>query len=95
MFDQLIELTFIPLALLLVQAIKVLFPRVSGYAIPLVVFIAAGLAVLLVDWTQAWQPAVIGLLTYTVQIASGASGVYSWGKKADINIELPDYSDES
>lgn len=92
--EQVIELTLIPFALLLVQAIKILMPRMSKYSIPVILLVGAVLAVLLVDWEQGWQMAAIAMISATVQIASGASGVYSWGKKSDMSIELPDFADD-
>lgn len=92
--EQIIELTLIPFALLLVQSVKIILPESSKYAIPMVLGIALVLAVLLVDWGQNWQMAIIALFSATVQIASGASGVYSWGKKKDV-INLENYLDEA
>ena len=92
--EQIIELTLIPFALLIVQAIKIVLPESSKYAIPMVLVIGVVLATLLVDWSQSWQLAMIALFSATVQIASGASGVYSWGKKSGDIVDLEDYSDE-
>ena len=79
--EQIIELILIPFVLLVVQAIKVLIPRSAKYAVPMVLVVAMVLGTLLVDWSDSWQIATIALISATVQIASGASGVYSWGKR--------------
>ena len=93
--EQIIELTLIPFALLLVQAVKILFPNTSKYSIPMVLLISLGLGMLLVDWDSNLQLAIVGLFSATVQIASGASGVYSWGKKKETTVSMEDYLDES
>lgn len=92
--EEIIQLTLIPLALLIVQAIKTVAPKTSDYAIPIVLFVALSLSVVLVDWSLTWQGATLQLFTFAVMIASGASGVYSWGKKGDTNVELEEYLDE-
>lgn len=78
--ESVIEITLIPLVLFIVQALKVLRPQLERYAIAIVLIVAAGLSAILVDWSFDWQTAVLEMLTYTVMIASGASGVYSWSK---------------
>jgi len=92
--EEIIQLTLVPLVLLIVQALKTVAPKTGGYAIALVLFIALGLSTVLVDWSVSIQEALLGWLTFTVMIASGASGVYSWSKKGDVTVEIPDYADD-
>ncbi len=93
--ESVIELTLIPLVLLVVQAVKAVVPSAGQYSIAIVLFVGLGLSIVVVDFNAGWQAAAIAWLAATVQIASGASGVYSWGKKGDTVVELPDYSDET
>lgn len=80
--ESIIELTLVPLVLLIVQALKTVRPQLDRYAITVVLFVAAGMSSILVDWTEGWQVITLDMLTYTVMIASGASGVYSWSKSS-------------
>lgn len=92
--EQIIQITLIPLALMIVQAIKLVSPKLAPYAIGLTLVTSIMLSLTLVDWSTGLQAAILSLFTFTVQVAAGASGVYSWGKKGDTVIELQDYSDE-
>lgn len=78
--ESIIELTLVPLVLLIVQALKTVRPQLDAYAVAVVLVVAGLLSTILVDWTSGWQTSILEMLTYTVMIASGASGVYSWSK---------------
>lgn len=94
--EVVIAATLGPLVMLLVQAVKSFFPNLGQKAIPLTIFMALLMASLLVEWELQWQAALIQLVTYTLEIAGVASGVYSWKPKdGETTIELPNYSDEA
>lgn len=76
--EEIITLTIAPAVMGLVQAIKVVAPRTARYAIPMSLIFATLFAVLLVDWSEQWQLALLSLTAITVQIATSASGIYSY-----------------
>lgn len=95
MENEVIQTALGPLTVLIVQAVKNVVPRFEPFAIPTVLLVAGLFAALLVDWSSNIQAALLSLAVMTIQVASMASGMYSWSKKESVEITIPDYSDES
>ena len=83
----------------MVQVIKAIakgFGRdIGAFALPLNVLFAVSFAALLVSFDDGWRQGVISTFILAYLIASSASGTYSWVKKTEVKLEIPDYSDES
>jgi hypothetical protein len=79
-----------------VKAIVKSFNReVGNMALPLNVLFATCFAALLVNFDDGWRQGAISTFVLAYLIASSASGTYSWVKKTEVKVEIPDYSDES
>jgi hypothetical protein len=72
------------------QAIKNFGEFFNKYAQAVVYLFSGVLATLIV---LQFNTAVM-IIALTQVISAAASGLYSWGKKGDLNIKFPDYSDE-
>ena len=72
------------------QAVKKFGKFFDEYALPMVYVFSGILATLIVLQFNT----VVMIIALTQVISAAASGLYGWGKKADVNVQLENYLDE-
>lgn len=73
------------------QAVKNFGPWFEKYALIIVYIFSFILATLIVLQLNI----AVMIMALTQVISAAASGLYGWGKKEGVTIDIPDYSDET
>lgn len=87
---EIINVILGPFLMLVVQVVKSTVPALKERGVLLVFLGSILLSTLVVDWTGTWQAIGLDFAEAILTIAGVASGVYSWRKKEEVAVELPD-----